>query len=74
MIVAKSDWILGWALRFLPGAVVGAIVGFVAAADARAITWFVLVIAGGALLGGLLSVAYGVRFWETLGRGRWLPW
>ena len=74
MIVARSDWILGSALRFVPGAVVGAIVGFVSAADAREITSFVLVIVGGALLGGLLSATYGVRFWETLGRARWFPW
>ena len=74
MIVARSDWILGAALRFMPGAVVGAIVGFLAAADARDIAWFVLVIAVGALLGGSLSAIYGVRFWEALGRSRWFPW
>jgi hypothetical protein len=70
---SSGDDILTAVLRFISGAIFGALIGFWLVAAVNTALVFFGIIVGAALVGGLLSARLGLRFWEALRHFRWVP-
>lgn len=70
MVEPGRSW-LGRFFTFVPGAIVGAVLGFRAVVAVNEPITFYGVWIGTAVVGGLLSASFGVRFWAGLARLRW---
>ena len=72
-IMAKDRSLLNAMFRFVPGAILGAIIGFWLVVAVNTPVVFFGVIGASAISGGLLSTHFGLRFWEALRHLRWFP-
>ena len=68
-----DDTLLAAFVRFIPGAIFGAGIGFWFAAELQEPVLFFGAWAGVTLLFGVLSVVYGIEFWEAI-RDSWRWW
>jgi hypothetical protein len=70
---SRNDNLVGAIVRFIPGFFFGAILGFWLVVATNTPIFFFGVILVTAMTGGLLSVRFGLRFWEALRHLRWFP-
>jgi hypothetical protein len=66
--------VFGTTVRFVCGAIFGAIIGFRLVVATYDPIVFVGSIVGCAVLVGAIAAWFGDRFWDALGKFRWWPW